>query len=136
MDRNAKPFVPQRNKVSVTIKNEAGQEISVETFKKQHVSSGSLSGFQSPVSAVPPSPARKPVRIENPDDKIARMAERKLKEEAERKKREEEERVKREEEERVRKQKEEEERRKKEARSKSTRLNSSHSGESRMPSSA
>ena len=71
MDRNAKPFVPGRK---VVIKNQAGQEINVEQFKK-HGASGSISGFQSPVSAVPQSPARKPIRIETEEAKQARMAE-------------------------------------------------------------
>lgn len=120
MDRNAKPFVPQR-KMNVTIKNpSSGQEISVETFKR-HGASGSISGFSSPISAAPGSPARKVIRMESEDAKRERLAEeqrQKEKEEAEKAKKEEAERIRKEKEEaerlRKEKEKEDEARRKKE----------------------
>ena len=113
MDRNAKPFVPGRK---ITIKNEQGVEVPLDSFKK-HSSQSSISGFQSPV--VPSSPARVPIRIETPEAKTKRLAEeerqKKEKEDAEKAKKEAEEKAKREEEERAQKAKEEEERKQKEA---------------------
>ncbi|KAF7792743.1 hypothetical protein EIP86_003841 [Pleurotus ostreatoroseus] len=116
MDRNAKPFIPQR-KVNVTIKSPSGQEINVEAFKR-HGPSGSVSGFQSPISAVPGSPARKTIRMESEEAKRERLAEeQRKKDEAEKaekaKKEEEEARIRKEKEAAERKQKEEEEARRK-----------------------
>ena len=116
MNQNAKPFVPSARKI--TIKNSSGIEVDIETFKKGHTSSGSASGFQSPVSAVPGSPARKVVRMETEEAKLKRLAEeekaKKDKEEQERQKREAVEKLKREEEERKQKAKEEAERKQRE----------------------
>lgn len=119
MDRNAKPFVPGR-KMNVTIKSPSGQEINVEAFKR-HGASGSISGFPSPISVVPGSPARKVIRMESEDAKRERLAEeqrQKEKEESEKAKKEEAERIRKEKEEAERlrkvKEKEDEARRKKE----------------------
>ncbi|EKM53380.1 uncharacterized protein PHACADRAFT_259721 [Phanerochaete carnosa HHB-10118-sp] len=112
MNQNAKPFVPSARRI--TIKNSSGVEVDIESIKKGHAPSGSVSGVQSPVSAVPGSPARKAVRIETEEAKLKRLADeekaKKEKEDQERRKREAEEKAKREEEERIQREKEEAER--------------------------
>ncbi|KAI0795099.1 hypothetical protein C8Q75DRAFT_748900 [Abortiporus biennis] len=105
LDRDASIFVPRKN---VTIKTTSGEEVNLESLKRQsaHIPS-------SPI-VTPSSPARRapiPIRIESETDKNKRLAE---EQERERQKKETEDRLKREAEEREKRRKDEEAQKKRE----------------------